>query len=197
MDALDSMPDVSYDHILEHITALLFICHIPEFTHFIMQMSPDWYEGFVQFQTGGNFICLCKSKKQNGWPTSWALRTFSDSRWWPASGRSFNFLFKPNRQFNYLNFPLETLLRILLVVLHPIGRPPVGPPPLVSLAAAAILAAGGSKLTVKSFRSGLAKKSYCMNKADLFLIDDQGLDCTSCSAKWHTWSCIQNNKNIV
>jgi hypothetical protein len=41
MDALDSMPDVSYDLIPEHITALLFICHIPEFTHFIMQMSPD------------------------------------------------------------------------------------------------------------------------------------------------------------
>jgi hypothetical protein len=64
MDALDSMPDVSCDLIPEHITALLFICHIPNFTHLIKQMSPDWYNGFVQLQSGGNFVCLCECKKQ-------------------------------------------------------------------------------------------------------------------------------------
>ena len=192
MDALDSMPDVSYDLIPEHITALLFICHIPEFTHFIMQMSPDWYEGFVQFQTGGNFVCLCESKRQKirlahilGTQNIFGFKMVASK--WP-----FIQIFVQTKQTIQLpKFSIRDFTK------NPIGRPPVGPPSLVSLAAAAILAAGGSKRTVKSFRSGLAKKAYCMNKADLFLIDDQGLDCISCATKWHTWSCIQNNKNIV
>jgi hypothetical protein len=111
-------PDVSYDLIPEHITALLFICHIPEFTHFIMQICPDWYEGFVQFQVGGNFVCLCECEKQKiQLAHILGTQNFFGLRWWPASGRSFKFLFKPNRRFNCLSFPLGILLRILLAVL--------------------------------------------------------------------------------
>ncbi len=176
MDALDSMPDVSYDLIPEHITALLFICHIPNFTHLIMQMSPDWYDGFVQLQSGGNFVCLCECKKQKiqldhilDTQNIFGFKMVASK--WP-----FIQVFVQTKQAIQLpKFSIRDFSQ------NPIGCPPVGPPSLVSLAAAAILAAGGSKRTVKSFRSGLAKKAYCINKADLFLIDDQGLDCTSCS----------------
>ena len=174
----------------EEISALLFICHVPSLTHFIFQL-PSFYNSFVQLGAGGNLICLCSCKKQG-------IRLAHIIG--PCNLPGFKIV--PSK-WRHLQILVQTQLIIPRVPgtlrdfeKNPIGSPPVGPPSLASLSAAAILAAGGSKRTVKSYRPGLANKSYTVNKVDLYLLSDQDEEFYSCTHGWHNWDRVQQNKHM-
>jgi hypothetical protein len=190
---MSGMDSSEYDLIPDHITALLFICHVPNFTHFIMQMSPErlWYNGVVQFGLGGNLVCLCACKKRSI-RLAHILGPFN----------KFGFKIVPSKwkhmqilvQTKQPSVPIPNSIRDFEK--FPVGYPPMEPPSLMSLTAAAILAAGGSKRTVGDYRPVLVKKAYGVCKSDLILMDQKYDEFPSCVIKWHDWSRVQRGKHM-
>ncbi len=67
------------------------------------------------------------------------------------------------------------------------GEPLLNPPSLLSLAAAAILVAGGSKQTVAWFRKGLARCAYVTRKCELILYKFSINELEACDIPSHSW----------
>jgi hypothetical protein len=127
---------------------------------------------------GGNFICMCKVK---GYRMTWAhvqdrnLHSFVEVR-------------SPLRHVQILISTTQDIpCSIYTSTCEGYGEPLLNPPTLLSLAAEAILVAGGSRQTVAGFRKGLAKCAYVTRKCELILYKFSINELEACDIPSHSW----------
>ncbi len=78
-----------------------------------------------------------------------------------------------------------------------IGEKFLDPASLVSLASAAILIAGGSKITVRRFRYGLVLYAYSVSRCKVLLYESSSEEVITCDKAFHTWYRVVRKYSIL
>jgi hypothetical protein len=160
---------------------IMMVSHVHGLQHLLMYSrvgEPSSSIIPLRLVKGGNFICMCKVK---GYRMTWAH----------VQDRNLHSFVEVKSPLRHVQILVSTTQDIPCSIYTSTreghGEPLLNPPTLSSLAAAAILVAGGSRHTVAGFRKGLAKCAYVTRKCELILYKFSINELEACDIPSHSW----------
>jgi hypothetical protein len=160
---------------------IFMVSHVQGLQHLLMYTSRNGSVSTIKelrLNLGGNFICLCKVRRLK-------------LQWAHAQDRNFHSFVVVSSPFKHVQILLSTTQTIPCTIYtstkEVVGEKFLSPASLVSLASAAILIAGGSKITVKRFRHGLALHAYSVSRCKVLLYESSNEEIVTCDKAFHTW----------
>ncbi len=144
---------------------ILMVSHVQGLHHLLMYTSRNGSVSAIKelrLNLGGNFVCLCKARKLK-------------LQWAHVQDRNLHSFVVVSSPLKHVQILLSTTQTIPYTIYtstkESLGEKFLNPASLVSLASAAILIAGGSKITVRKFRHGLAFHAYSVSRCTVLLYE--------------------------
>jgi hypothetical protein len=170
---------------------IFMVLHVQGLQHLLMYTSRDGSVSTIKklrLNLGGNFICLCKVKRLK-------------LQWAHVQDRNLHSFVAVPSPLKHIQILLSTTQTIPCTIYTStkdnVGEKLLSPASLVSLASAAILIAGGSKITVKRFRHGLALHAYSVSRCKVLLYESSNEEIVTCDKASHTWYRVIRKNSVL
>jgi hypothetical protein len=170
---------------------IFMVSHVQGLQHLLMYTSRNGSVSTIKelrLNLGGNFICLCKFRRLK---LQWAHVQ-------DRNLHSFVVVFSPLKHVQILLSTTQTIpCTIYTSTKENLGEKFLNPASLVSLASAALLIAGGSKIAVKRFRHGLALYAYSVSRCKVLLYESSSEEIITCDKALHTWYRVIRKNSVL
>jgi hypothetical protein len=170
---------------------IFIVSHVQGLQHLLMYTSRNGSISTIKglrLNLGGNFICLCKVRRLK-------------LHWAHVQDRNLHSFVVVSSPFRHVQILLSTTQTIPCTIYtstkENVGEKLLNPASLVSLASAAILIAGGSKITVKRFRHGLALHAYSVSRCKVLLYESSNEEIVTCDKASHTWYRVIRKNSVL
>jgi hypothetical protein len=160
---------------------IFMVSHVQGLQHLLMYTSRNGSVSTIKelrLNLGGNFICLCRVRRL-------------ELQWAHVQDRNLHSFVVVSSPLKHVQILLSTTQTIPCTIYtstkESIGEKFLTPASLVSLASAAILIAGGSRITVRKFRHGLALYAYSVSRCKILLYESSSEEIVTCDKAFHAW----------
>ncbi len=170
---------------------ILMVSHVQGLQHLLMYTNRNGSVSTLKelrLNLGGNFICLCKARRLK-------------LQWAHVQDRNLHSFVVVSSPLKHVQILLSTTQTIPCTIYtstqESLGEKFLNPASLVSLASAAILIAGGSKITVKRFRHGLTLYAYSVSRCKVLLYESSSEEIVTCDKAFHTWYHVIRKNSVL
>ena len=170
---------------------IFMVSHVQGLQHLLMYTSRDGSVSTIKelrLNLGGNFICLCRVRRLK-------------LQWAHVQDRNLHSFVAVPSPLKHIQILLSTTQTIPCTIYtstkESVGEKFLSPASLVSLASAAILIAGGSKITIKRFRHGLALHAYSVSRCKVLLYESSNEEIVTCDKAFHTWYRVSRKNSVL
>jgi hypothetical protein len=170
---------------------IFMVSHVQGLQHLLMYTSRNGSVSTIKelkLNLGGNFICLCKVRRLK-------------LQWAHVQDRNLHGFVVVSSPLKHVQILLSTTQTIPCTIYtstkESLGEKLLNPASLVSLASAAVLIAGGSKITVKRFRHGLAFHAYSVSRCTVLLYESSSEEIVTCDKAFHTWFRVIRKNSVL